>query len=339
MFQQRSGEAAGSIGLNPYVFIVGSPRSGTTLLRRVVDAHSQLAITPESEWIVRYYNQRIGLTPAGIITPELVPRLLEHPKFHRLGLSGPDLEELVETGGLVGYASFVSRLFDHYSRTQSKPLVGDKTPNYVRQIQVLHHLWPRAKFVHLIRDGRDVGLSLLGWKRKAARMVELFPTWEEAPVTTAALCWERNVRQGREQGRLLGPKSYYEIRYESFVTRPAEEVQGLCGFLGVPYESGLLEFHQGRTKAEPGLSPKEAWLPITPGLRDWKSQMPRAGLERFEAVAGDLLDELGYPRACAALPATVREETARLRDCFAQGLSIRAENLPAGTVALEGGVA
>src|SRR5262249_37187128 len=151
-------------------------------------------------------------------------------KFHHLGLSGRDLKKLVEAGGPAGYASFVSRLFDHYSRVRGKPWVGDKTPNYVRQIPVLHRLWPRAKFVHLIRDGRDVCLSLLDWKRKAARMAELFPTWEEDPVTTAALCWERDVGQGREQGRLLGPEFYYEIRYESLVTRPAEEVQGLCSF-------------------------------------------------------------------------------------------------------------
>jgi hypothetical protein len=335
MSEERSGVAPGSIGPNPYVFIVGSPRSGTTLLQRVVDAHSQIAIASESEWIVRYYNRRIGLTPGGIVTSDFIPRLLDHPKFHHLGLSGRDLKELVEAGGPAGYASVVSRLFDHYSRVWGKPWVGDKTPNYVRQIPVLHRLWPRAKFLHLIRDGRDVCLSLLDWKRKAARMAELFPTWEEDPVTTAALCWERDVGQGREQGRLLGREFYYEIRYESLVTRPAGEVQGLCSFLGVPYERTMLEFHRGRTRSEPGLSPKAAWLPITPSLRDWRSQMPCADVERFEAAAADLLDELGYPRGRPSLPTAVREEATRLRDCFARGLNARARNLTA--VVPEGG--
>jgi hypothetical protein len=163
------------------------------------------------------YKKRIGLTPEGVVTRDLVPRLLEHPKFHHLGVRARDLEGLIEVGGPAGYIRFVGRPFDHYGRARGKLLVGDKTPNSLRQIQVLNRLWPRAKFVHLIRDGRDVCLSVLNWKRKAARLAELFPTWEEDPVTTAALCWERDVGQGREQGRLLGPEFYYEIRYESLV--------------------------------------------------------------------------------------------------------------------------
>jgi hypothetical protein len=168
-------------------------------------------------------------------------------------------------------------------------------------------------------------------------MAELFPTWEDDSVVTSALCWERDVSQGRAQGRLLGPELYYEIRYESLVTRPAEEVQELSSFLGVPYERAMLEFHQGRTRAEPGLSPKEAWLPITPGLRDWRSQMRHADVQRFEAAAGDLLDEMSYPRGCPSLPAAVRDSAARLRERFVRELNARKESLPAGTVVVAGG--
>jgi hypothetical protein len=332
MSEKRSGVMAERIGCNPYVFIVGSPRSGTTLLQRVVDAHSRIAIASESQWIATYYKQRIGLTLEEMVDPELIPKLLDHPKFHHLGISRRDLEELVETDGYTAYAPFVGRLFDHYGRARGKPLVGDKTPNYARQIHVLHRLWPQAKFVHLIRDGRDVCLSLLNWKRKADRMAELFPTWSDDPVMTAALCWERDVRHGREQGLLLGPALYYEIRYESLVARPADEVQQLCSFLGVSYERAMLDYHQGRTRSEPVLSPKEAWLPITPGLRDWRSQMRGDDAERFEAVAGGLLDELGYPRGCSCLRADHEEGVARLRERFLRGLSARAENLSAAAM-------
>jgi hypothetical protein len=330
MTEQCSGLAAEGLGPNPYVFILGSPRSGTTLLQRIVDANSQIAIVPESEWIAQYYNKRIGLTPEGVVTREIVPRLLEHPKFHRLGASVHDLEALLDGSGPLAYSRFVSGLFDHFGRTQGKPLAGDKTPIYARQIGVLHRLWPRAKFVHLIRDGRDVCLSVLDWKRKAVRMGELFATWVEDPVTTAALCWERDVGQSRERGRLVASALYYEIRYESLVARPVEEVQRLCRFLGVPYEEAMLDFHNGRTRSEPGLSPKEAWLPITPGLRDWRSQMHRGDVERFEAAAGSLLEELGYPRGCPSPSAAVQERAARLRARFERGLSARRQNIPLG---------
>jgi hypothetical protein len=222
------------------------------------------------------------------------------------------------------YAYFVSRIFDLCAATRGKPLVGDKTPNYVRQIHVLHTLWPQTRFVHLIRDGRDVCLSVLSWKRKTARMRELFPTWDDDPVTTAALCWERDVRQGREKGSTLAPGLYHEIRYEFLVGRPAEQTRRLCSWLGVPYEDSMLEFHRGRTRAEPGLSPKEAWLPITPGLRDWKVQMAAGEVERFEAATGPLLDELGYARGCPSPSLAVCERAAQLRQHFVQALAARA---------------
>jgi hypothetical protein len=337
MSTERDGSSADGMGPNPYLFIVGSHRSGTTLLRRILDAHSQIAIAREAPWIIPFYKQRIGLTPDGAVTRDFVSRLLADTKFRLLDIGAAELEALFEESGSVGYALFIGRLFDHYGRAGGKHVVGDKTPNYVRQIQALHRLWPRAKFVHLIRDGRDVCLSVLDWKRKAARLADQYPTWEDDPVTTAALCWERDVGHGREQARLLGPELYYEIRYESLVTRPAEAVEGLCSFLGVPYERSMLEFHQGRTRSDPGLSPKQAWLPITPGLRDWRSQMAGADVERFEAAAGDLLDELSYPRGCPSLAAAVRKEAARLRDCFERGLNTRTAIRAGGSVAPQGG--
>src|SRR5258708_25224449 len=92
---------------NPFVFLVGSPRSGTTLLQRIVDAHAQLAITPETHWIARYYEKRKGLTPEGVVTPKLIRKLLSYHKFPQLGVGGPELEAVVHAGGRVSYADFV----------------------------------------------------------------------------------------------------------------------------------------------------------------------------------------------------------------------------------------
>ena len=259
---------------NPFVFIGGCPRSGTTLLQRIVNAHSQIAITPETQWLPRVFAKRIGLTPEAFITSGLIPRLLGHPRFAHLGIGRRDLERLLAGAEQVPYSQFVSAIFDLYGRTQGKPFVGDKTPGYIRQIRVLHTLWPEAKFVHLIRDGRDVCLSALSWKRKAARMPELYPTWTDEPVITAALWWADHVRRGRQRGLVLGRALYYEVRYEALVSEPAKECARLCDFLGLPFEESMVRFHEGRTNAKAGLSPKDAWLPITPGLRDWRSQMP-----------------------------------------------------------------
>src|SRR5262249_22139790 len=102
----------------------------------------------------------------------------------------------------------------------------------------------------------------------------------------------------------------------------------LCAFLGLAYEGAMLRFHEGRTKTKPGLDAKKAWLPVTPGLRDWRSQLASADVERFEAAAGDLLEELGYPRAFPRPSPEVMKQTARIREHFTQDLRCREEVLP-----------
>ncbi len=304
---------------NPYVFIVGCPRSGTALLRRIVNAHPQVAITRESHWIPQWCEEQTGLTPEGPVTPELISRLLGHPRFARLHMGQEELLTLMRSGQPMSYACFVTGIFDLYGKAQGKALVGVRTPGYGRRLSTLHALWPTARFVHLIRDGRDVCLSMMGWavahqKQRPATLA----TWKDDPGSTAALWWELNVRLGRQAERSLGPDLYYEIRYESLVNHPAEACAALCAFLGLPYADAMLHFHEGRTKTDPGLDAKAAWLPITPGLRDWRSQMPAEDVERFEAAAGELLDELGYPRAFPCPRPEMVESASRIRDLFTQ---------------------
>jgi hypothetical protein len=301
--------------MNPYVFLVGCPRSGTTLLRRIGDAHAELAIVGELHWLPRWWERRIGITPAGMVTRELLDVLLADRRFPKLGLAPERVAELVEYGGPKHYAQFVVELFDLHGEVRGKRLVGEKTPGYVRHVPTLSELWPHARVVHLIRDGRDVALSLLDWRR-AERNVGRFPTWDEDPVTTGALFWEWNVRLGRESGALLGPDRYHELRYEALVADPEAECAELCAFLGVAYDPAMLRFHHGRARPKAGLSAKKARLSVTAGLRSWREQMRPADVARFEAAAGPLLDELGLERAASPASDGDLAGAARLRDVF-----------------------
>jgi hypothetical protein len=275
---------------NPYVFIVGCPRSGTTLLRNLVTRHPQLAITPETHWIPRYYDERLDVTPDGFVEPHLLTRLGNHRRFPKLRLEPAAVADLLAEGEPLSYAEFVSGVFDLYAERQGKPLAGDKTPRYVRSIPTLHALWPHARFVHIIRDGRDVCLSVLDWER-ANLAAGRFATWSEDPVSTCALWWEWNVQLGRRDGAALEPGLYLEVRYEALVEDPERECRRISDFLELPFADEMV----------PGPDadhPKPARRAPTPGLRDWRSQLPAEGAERFEAAVGDLLDELRYARAC-----------------------------------------
>jgi sulfotransferase family protein len=313
--------------MNPYVFVVGCPRSGTTLLQRLLDAHPRLAVIDETRWIDHWCTERRGVTAEGFVTGELIMQLLEFPRFAQLGLGREELESLLNGGRPLQYPSFVAGLFDLYGRSRGKPLVGDKTPRYVRSLPTLHEFFPQARFVHLIRDGRETSLSVVNW-RKAEKLAETFPTWREHPVATAALWWEWQVRLGREAGPSLGPQLYHEVRYEALVADSAGELEPLCAFLDLPLDEAMLRFHEGRERNESDLSAKSAWLPPTPGLRDWSTQMTGEDVERFEATAGELLDELGYPRAVPEPSAGAGELAAALRDAFTRELRSRGRRLP-----------
>jgi hypothetical protein len=312
--------------VNPYVFIVGCARSGTTLLRRMVDAHPQIAITRETHWISKRFERREGVTPDGLVTPELLSRLLSYEKFTRMRLDQDKLEGLVAGEEPVPYAGFVTGVFDLYGKVQGKRLVGDKTPAYVRSIPTLHGLWPDARFVHIVRDGRDVALSAVNWDR-SYKLANRFSTWTEHPITTAAVWWEWLVRLGCEAGSPLGPDLYHEIRYEALVSEPEQTCEDLCAFLDLPYDEAMLRFHE-RPPDPRFYAKQKRWRPISAGLRDWRSQMDAGEVECFEAAAGDLLDELGYTRAVPDPSGERLENAAAIRASFIRDVLARGERLP-----------
>jgi hypothetical protein len=165
---------------------------------------------------------------------------------------------------------------------------------------------------------------VLEWRKG----VTSFSTFDEDPFTTAGVWWEWYVQLGREGGSQLGWSLYHELHYESLVAHSEGECARLCEFLGIPYEASMLRFHEGRTRSKRGLSAKSAWLPVTGGLRDWRTTMDAGDVERFEAAAGDLLAELGYQRATASVSQRARERAARVRERFAEQVRARARPMP-----------
>ena len=288
-----NGTTVGDERKAPFVFAVGCPRSGTTLLQRMLDHHPMLAIANDTHFIPKVVD------PEGAdvrLSPEMVDRVLAYHRFPRLGL--PEASVRLAAARSETYAQFVSSLYAEFGARRGKPLAGEKTPDYVRYLPLLGRLFPWARFIHLIRDGRDVALSAVQWARPH-KGPGRFAMWEEEPVAVCALWWRWQVSAGRSNGIELGPL-YHEVRYEQLVADPAGTASRLCRFVDLPFSPKMLAFHAGKTKDEPGLSAKKAWLPPTQGLRDWRTQMIERDVALFEALAGDLLLSLGYRRATAA---------------------------------------
>lgn len=297
---------------NPYLFVVGCPRSGTTLLQRMLDNHPLLAVVNDSHFIPKAPDLSAGHDPP--LTPELVEWVLGYKRFHRFGLPEPLARAAAGAAAerASTYGGFVSALYTELGRSRGKPLAGEKTPDYVRSLPLLHALFPWAKTIHIIRDGRDVALSALQWARRD-KGPGRYRLWREEPVAVCALWWRFQVNAGRRDGPHLSAGHYQEVRYEDLLASPEERLRELAAFLELPFAPEMLSYHEGRTRTEPGLSAKTAWLPPTAGLRNWHAEMPPRELQLFEALAGDLLSEMGYERAFDPIPSGVAAVAERCR--------------------------
>jgi hypothetical protein len=244
-----------------------------------------------------------------------------------MDVSEEDLLGLLSDGEPLRYERFVAQIFDMYAARREKPFAGDKTPGYVRRIEQIHELWPRARFVHIVRDPRDVCLSMLEW-RSGERTAGQFGTWAIDPVISTALYWRYSLAAGREAGESLGPDLYREVRYEDQVSSPECELERICKFLDLPYAHEMARFHEGKTRRKPGRSSKAQWLPPTAGLRDWRTQLPDADVERIEAVVADLLRDLGYETRFDRHPPSTLRRVQAVRETFADHLLARGRALP-----------
>jgi hypothetical protein len=267
-------------------FIVGNDRSGTTMLRLIVDRGPEAAVPPESMFLT-------DLTPAldageprdAAAAEELMRRVWEHPKVRlwELGTAPPPVPP-----GLVGedaYRFIAAAPFEAYAARHGKPRWGDKTPHYVHHVDELLRLWPCARFVVLVRDGRDVALSL--------RRMPFGPN----NAWAAAQWWARGIRAGARAEREHAG-NVITVRYEDLAERPAEQVRRVCAFLGLSYSDDMLALeHVDPARIVPD---QAAWFPTlfdginTSAVGRWRREMGARDRRIFAALAGAELAQLGY---------------------------------------------
>ena len=296
--------AASADDSSPFVFAVGCPRSGTTLLQRMLDAHPELTVTNDTHFVPRVLEKHVPEVVAAAaggtrvpLTAALVDAVTGYHRFRRLGVTVAEARALAVD--CDDYASFVSRLYAAVAGRAGKRLAGEKTPDFVRRLPLLLGLFPRSRVVHIVRDGRDTALSLLGWAN-ADKGPGRLDYWRTDPTAVAALWWRWQVETGQYDGARLPSSLYYELRYEDLVAAPEAEAERLCAFLGLSPSAAMTQFHRGKERRAAGVSAKQQWLPPTRGLRNWRSEMPADDALLFDALCGDLLDRLGYARAGTA---------------------------------------
>jgi hypothetical protein len=292
----------------PFPFFVGSGRSGTTLFRAIFDSHPDLAIPGESHFIVHLLPKRYRYErAAGFDVTAFLADLLPQPRFRMWGLVDEDVRSALERDPPSTFADAIRKVFGMYAASRGKPRYGDKTPGNVSHLPELAALLPEARFVHIIRDGRDVALSYLE--------VSFGPD----TVERGAIHWAKMVDRGRRAGARLGPDRYIEVRYEDLLDDPNTTVRSVCAFIELEVHPHTLRYPERAAAVASGSAFPEAhgrlMLPPTKGLRDWRRQMPPRDVAAFELLAGDLLADLGYERSLerAGIGVRARVTGSRLR--------------------------
>jgi hypothetical protein len=267
---------------NP-VFIIGVPRSGTTLLRVILDSHSRIAAAPETPWLLGGYG------PVSI--RELTIGLIEHRTGPVRNLPGVT-SELIYAAAL----EFLKKILDAYLHAKGKDIVVLKTPDDIAYLESLTGLFPNSTYLHLFRDGRDVACSTVN--KKGTFLAKDLGGYGELNHVNAMrrwYDWEKKAREILAENNDLNKMS---IRYENLVTKPLDTMQKVCQRLRVDFEKTMLQyshFDHDYPEWEAGSADVNDKTAIDDkGVGRWQKELSRDDLAEIEFKYGDLLKDLGY---------------------------------------------
>ncbi|GII88588.1 sulfotransferase [Sphaerisporangium siamense] len=270
------------------VFIIGCPRSGTTMLQLMLHAHPRIAVPPETRFLLQaYYHRRIH---GDMRVPGNRRALAEwiatdkSTKFRELGVDRDAyIRKAADGPGSLG--SVIGEVFRGYAERFRKPRWGDKRPSYSKHVDVVLRLFPDAQFIHLIRDGRDCVASL-----------KEMP-WFTLDVYHAIAIWAATIDHGRRHAARLPADAYHELRYEDLTADPATELAKVCAFLGEDYDPAMCEPSRVARVAVPA---RKVWHSNThhavtqARVGTWSTRLAPWEIALCEEVLGRRLRAYGY---------------------------------------------
>ena len=260
-------------------YVIGVGRSGTTLLRLMLDGHSRLAVPGEAPWVTS-----VGLAAGARPMKELLEEIITHSRFHEWGLDESSARTAAARRSPKTWPALVDALFSAFAEKQSKNRWGDKTPTHIDHLPVLARWFPSAQFVHIVRDGRAVAASLAE------------QAWGPRNPMSASFYWRGAVQRARRYGARLGPTRYLEVRLEDLIDDTQAGLERICEFLEEPFETAMLDYPVRVAATNKPIAPPHAALalPPTPGLRDWRHEMTPLAQRAVESVCRPALKRFGY---------------------------------------------
>jgi sulfotransferase family protein len=267
-------------------FIFGCPRSGTSLLSRMLASHPNLAVPYESHLYDSVFPivQRYGDPSRGSARARLVSEILRTEPIRRW-TPPPSLSATLEAIQRDDFHGIVEGLMRTWASSQGKSHWGEKTPQHTLCWRTIAEGFTKLQVIHLIRDGRDVALSY--------RAAHFGPKH----VYPLARRWLTYLAAAEEARANLGNEVFLQVRYEDLVADPERELRRICRFLGEEFAPSMLTFYQGRNFHVDQHNARNLGCPVMSENSDkWRAEMTAREVRIFEALAGPALERYGYPR-------------------------------------------
>ena len=256
------------------VIVGGCGRSGTTLLRVILDTHSHLCCGMESNLV---------------LPRSIKPKVMEF----KYEIPATDVARMLDT--CDSQAEFIDQFFAAYCAKCNKQRWAEKTPNNVLHMDYIFKHFPEARFTHMIRDGRDTVCSLRTHPSRKVIDGKVIELNTRNPIEDCIARWVTTVNAGL---RYRGDPRYYELRYEDLIRDDETTLKGLFAFVGEPWEPSILDYHRNRDGSRdatknalhPGIH-----KPITKTSEGrWRKDLSKEEMDVFKKSAGELLIKLGY---------------------------------------------
>lgn len=267
-------------------FIIGAQRSGTTLLRLILNAHSKIAIPEEGTFwmpLIRSLHKNYDAPINEKTLRNYIKYIRQNEAFKVWQLSLDNALARLNYEKGITIRDLMQSLYTEYAIANNKSMWGDKTPSFFRKISELSMIFPNARFIHIVRDGRDVYLSMRG--REQGR----------ENIAVAALEWKYKVQKVRGLLEQLPQERRFEVNYEDILRLPERKVLEICNFLGIDYEESMMDFYESSHRFVGKHHSKLIYKPISSSPAErWKKQMSDSENKIFESIAHNCLKDLEY---------------------------------------------
>lgn len=284
--------------LSPLI-IIGCPRSGTTLFRLMLTCHEQIVIPPESGFLLSLYDRHKHVSGTAEEIGAFAQDVMKSSKFDTWDIPFDRLLNDLMGRRPASYPEFVAAVYRCYGEIHQPGKIwwGDKNNYFLHNIETIDSLFPQARFLHIIRDGRDVACSFRDLGLVTGKHAPKLPN----SAYGAAAYWQGALHAIRKSFDKIGWQKVHELHYEDLVLQPDATLKAVCEFIGVSYSPSMIQFH--RFNKEKNLEPESfsAWKGRTRNeltssrTNRWRTEMFAEDVLIFESIAHRGLRAYGYP--------------------------------------------